>query len=160
MCNTPFRRHKTWVHEGGICTPFIVHWPAGMTAKGELRHTPAHVIDVVPTVLAAAGGSVPREWKGQPVPPVPGKSLVPALAKDVVIERNHLWWLHENNRALRQGHWKIVAAGKDALWELYDLSQDRCETNNLAKAMPEKVRELDAIWKRELAEMQQLVTRE
>jgi arylsulfatase len=154
LCNTPFRRHKTWVHEGGIATPFIVHWPAGISAKGELRHTPAHVIDVVPTVLAAAGGSAPKDQ-----PPVPGKSLLPALASDVVIERNHLWWLHENNRALRQGHWKIVAAGKDAPWELYDLSQDRCETNNLAKAMPEKVRELDAIWKRELAATQQLVTR-
>ncbi len=155
LCNTPFRRHKTWVHEGGITTSFIVHWPAGISVKGELRHTPAHVIDVVPTVLAAAGGSVLKDQ-----PPAPGKSLLPALANDVVIERNHLWWLHENNRALRQGHWKIVAAGKDAPWELYDLSQDRCETNNLAKTMPEKVRELDAIWKRELAEMQQLVTRE
>lgn len=154
LCNTPFRRHKTWVHEGGICTPFIVHWPAGMRTKGELRHTPAHVIDVVPTVLAAAGSSAPKDQ-----PPAPGKSLLPALVSDVVIERNHLWWLHENNRALRQGHWKIVAAGKDAPWELYDLNQDRCETNNLAKAMPEKVRELDALWKRELAEMQQLATR-
>lgn len=155
LCNTPFRRHKTWVHEGGITTSFIVHWPAGISAKGELRHTPAHVIDVVPTVLAAASGSVPKDQ-----PPAPGKSLLPVLASDVVIERNHLWWLHENNRALRQGHWKIVAAGKDAPWELYDLKQDRCETNNLAKAMPEKVRELDVIWKRELAATQQLVTRE
>ncbi len=53
--NTPFRRHKTWVHEGGICTPFIVHWPNGIAARGELRHDHGHVIDLVPTILELAG---------------------------------------------------------------------------------------------------------
>ncbi|MFN5804794.1 MAG: arylsulfatase, partial [Opitutia bacterium] len=65
-CNTPHRRHKTWVHEGGISTPLVAHWPAGIGAKGELRRTPAHVIDFVPTVLELAGVQKPAEWKGQP----------------------------------------------------------------------------------------------
>jgi arylsulfatase A-like enzyme len=160
LCNTPFRRHKTWVHEGGICTPFIVHWPAGITAKNELRHTPAHVIDFVPTVLALAGGSAPKGWKDEPVPAAPGKSLLPAFAKNVAIERDYLWWLHENNRALRAGSWKLVASGKNADWELYDLSQDRCETKNLAKEMPAKVKELEALWQRELTATQALTAKD
>ena len=73
LCNTPFRRHKTWVHEGGISTPLIVHWPKGIAARGELRHTPGHVIDLVPTILEAAGGKRPAKWDGKPVPPAPGQ---------------------------------------------------------------------------------------
>lgn len=142
LANTPFRRHKTWVHEGGISTPFIVHWPKGFAARGELRQTPGHVADVVPTVLEAAGG--------KPIEPAPaGKSLLPLFAKDGTIARPSLWWLHEGNRALRVGDWKIVAAGKDSAWELYDLSADRSESKNLATEKPEKVRELAAIWTRE-----------
>jgi arylsulfatase len=146
MCNTPFRRHKTWVHEGGISTPLVVHWPKGIAAKGELRHAPGHVIDLVPTVLDAAGGKAPEKWEGKPVPPAPGRSLVPVFAKDGTLARDSLWWLHEGNRALRVGDWKIVAAGKDSPWELYDLSSDRSETKNLAADKPEKVRELATIW--------------
>jgi arylsulfatase A-like enzyme len=147
-CNTPFRRHKTWVHEGGISTPLIVHWPAGIAARGELRHTPAHVIDIVPTVLDIAGVKKPAEWDGEPIPEAPGRSLAPALAQDVPIARDSLWWLHEGNRALRAGDWKLVAA-KDELWELYDLKTDRAEQHNLAARMPEKVRELAAEWERQ-----------
>ena len=146
--NTPFRRHKTWVHEGGISTPLVVHWPAGIKAKGELRHTPAHVIDIVPTVLELAGVTRPTEQNGEPVPPPPGKSLVPALAQDATIERDNLWWLHEGNRAIRVGDWKLVAA-KDAPWELYDLRTDRCEQQDVAAKHPEKVKELAAKWQQQ-----------
>ena len=149
LCNTPFRRHKTWVHEGGISTPFIVHWPKGIAAKGELRHTPGHVIDLVPTILEAAGGKRFEAWAGQPVPAPPGKSLLPVFAKDGTVTHDSIWWLHEGNRALRAGDWKIVAAGKDSPWELYDLSNDRAESTNLAGAKPEKVRELTALWTRQ-----------
>jgi arylsulfatase len=152
LANTPFRRHKTWVHEGGISTPLIVHWPRGIAARGELRHTPGHVIDLVPTVLEAAGGRRPAEWEGRAVPPAPGRSLLPAFARDVTIRRESLWWLHEGNRALRVGDWKVVAAGKAGPWELYDLSSDRSETRDLAAARPEKVRELSALWARQFAE--------
>jgi arylsulfatase len=149
LANTPFRRHKTWVHEGGISTPLVVHWPKGISARGELRHTPGHVIDFVPTILEVAGGKRPVQVDGKPVPPAPGKSLVPVFAKDGAVKHDSLWWLHEGNRALRVGDWKIVAAGKDGPWELYDLSTDRAESKNLANEKPEKVREMAAIWTKE-----------
>lgn len=149
MANTPFRRHKTWVHEGGISTPLIVRWPQGVAARGELRHAPGHVVDIVPTILEVAGGKPFEKWNGEPVPSAPGKSLVPAFTTDAAIARESLWWLHEGNRALRVGDWKIVAVGKDNPWELYDLGTDRSETKNLAAEMPEKVRALAAQWARE-----------
>lgn len=149
LCNTPFRRHKTWVHEGGIATPLIVHWPKGIAARGELRHAPGHVIDLVPTALELAGGRPPQHWQGRPVPPAPGRSLVPLFARDGALRRESLWWLHEGNRALRVGDWKVVAAGKDGPWELYDLSSDRSETRDLAGDRPDKVRELAAVWTRQ-----------
>jgi arylsulfatase len=146
VANTPFRRHKTWVHEGGISTPLLVHWPRGIAARGELRSTAGHVIDLVPTVLELSGGKRFEAWDGKPVPPPPGKSLAPALAKDGDIPRDCLWWQHEGNRAVRVGSWKLVAAGKEAPWELYDLETDRGESKNLAQERPEKVRELEQLW--------------
>lgn len=143
--NTPFRRHKTWVHEGGISTPLVVHWPAGISARGELRHAPGHVIDIVPTVLELAGIEKPKEWEGELIPEAPGRSLVSAFAKDEIKPRKSLWWLHEGNRALRSGDWKLVAAKGDA-WELYDMKTDRAEQINLASKMPDKVKELERIW--------------
>ena len=146
--NTPFRRHKTWVHEGGISTPLIAHWPAGIAARGELRHTPTHLIDVVPTLLELTGGKIPATIKGHAVPPSPGRSLVPAFAKDVTVPHEFLWWQHEDNRAIRAGDWKLVALAKGE-WELYDLATDRGESKNLAASRPEKVRELEVLWKRQ-----------
>lgn len=146
--NTPHRRHKTWVHEGGISTPLIVHWPQGIAARNQLRHTPAHVIDIVPTVLELAGIERPKTYDGEAVPPSPGRSLVPAFASDAMIPRESLWWLHEGNRAVRVGDWKLVAA-KDDPWELYDLKTDRAEQHNLAAQKPDKVRELDQAWQRQ-----------
>ena len=150
--NTPHRRHKTWVHEGGISTPLIAAWPAGIAAHGELRHTPGHVVDIVPTILELAGLQKPAEWNGQPMPPAPGKSLVAALKSDVTIERPSLWWLHEDNKAIRVGDFKLVAAKGDA-WELYDLKTDRAEQNNLAAKMPEKVKELADLWQKQADEI-------
>jgi arylsulfatase len=142
LANTPFRRHKTWVHEGGISTPFIVHGPNALVPKGEVRHTPGHVIDLVPTILAAAGGEPVRV---NDPPPLSGVNLLPSLQKDGSVKRDGLWWLHEGNRAYRSGDWKIVAA-KDKPWELYDLKADRSETNDLAPANREKVAELEFAW--------------
>lgn len=144
-CNTPFRRHKTWTHEGGAATPLIVHWPAGIAARGELRHTPGHVIDFVPTVLEIAGIQKPKAWSGEPIPDAPGRSLAPALVKDVPIPRDSLWWLHDGHRAIRVGDWKLVAAKGDP-WELYDLKTDRAEQHNLAAKLPDKAQELAASW--------------
>ena len=149
--NTPHRRHKTWVHEGGISTPLIAHWPAGISAKGELRRTPAHVIDVVPTVLELAGVTKPTDWKGQAIPAAPGKSLVAALKSDVTVARPSLWWLHEENKAIRVGDFKLVAAKGDA-WALYDLSTDRAEQFDLSTKMPEKAKELADLWQKQTDE--------
>lgn len=155
--NTPFRRHKTWVHEGGISTPLVVHWPEGIKAKGELRRNPGHAIDIVPTVLEAVGGTRPETIDGKPVPQPPGKSLVPAFAEDGTVNHDSLWWLHEGNRAIRVGDWKLVAA-KDEPWELFDLSIDRSERDNLAEDYPDKVRELAALWEQQTAEITELAS--
>ncbi len=156
-CNTPFRRHKTWVHEGGISTPLIVHWPKGIKDKNVLRQTPAHVIDFVPTALELAGVEKPAQWNGRPIPPAPGKSLVPALKQDISIARDSLWWLHEGNRAVRVGDWKLVATAKGS-WELYDLSVDRAEQNDLSAKMPEKVKQLEQIWQHQTDQFTNMAT--
>ncbi len=152
VANTPHRRHKTWVHEGGISTPLIAHWPQGIKAQGELRHTPGHVIDLAPTIVAVAGGKPFEMWDGKPVPKSPGQNLTPIFARDSDLDRDCLWWLHEGNRAVRVGNWKLVAA-RDEPWELYDLSSDRSETNNVAAANPDKVKELSAVWQRQMEGM-------
>lgn len=143
--NTPLRRHKTWVHEGGISTPLIMHWPRRIQAQGELRTAPAHLVDVVPSILEASGTPFPMQWKGKDRPAAPGKSLLPLMEKDVVLERPFLWWSHEGNLALRQKDFKIVKA-KGGEWELYDLSTDRGEQNNLAGLQADRVEKMAGLW--------------
>jgi arylsulfatase len=142
--NTPFREHKMWVHEGGISTPLIVSWPAGIAGKGKITRAVGHVIDLMPTCLDVAGVLYPKTWAGHDLTPLAGKSLVPALHGDALGERS-LAWEHEGNRALRLGDWKLVAPFKGA-WELYDLKRDRTEVNNLAAAQPARVKELAERW--------------
>jgi arylsulfatase len=147
--NTPFRLHKSWVHEGGISSPLIISWLARIRQGGQLRHTPVHFIDLLPTVVELAGGTTTGQWHGVTPPPLPGRSLVPALDADVEIPRDYLFWHHLNNRAIRVGDWKLVSAGSDKAegqWELYNLRTDRSETNNLAGRYPAKVEELARLW--------------
>lgn len=158
--NTPFRRHKTWVHEGGIATPLIVHWPKGIAARGELRRNPGHVVDLAPTILEVAGAKTFAKWNGEPVPSAPGLSLKPVFSQDNTVKHDYLWWYHEGNRALRVGNWKLVAAGEDGPWELYNLENDRAETNNLIDARPEKARELEEIWNKKLEAFRELATKD
>jgi arylsulfatase len=146
VANTPFRRHKIWVHEGGIATPLIVHWPQGIAARGELRRDPGHFIDLVPTVLEVAGAPHPDRGGARTTPPPPGKSLVPAFAHDGTVRHEDLWWEHAGNRAIRVGDWKLVATGRDGPWELYDLAADRTESRDLAAQHPAKVEELARLW--------------
>ena len=148
LANAPLRKSKIFTHEGGISTPLIVHWPAGVKARGELRHTPGHFVDVAPTLLGLAGVPVPATSNGEQRPPLPGRSLVPAFASDVRVERGYLFFKHSGNRALRVGDWKIVASGADTPWELYDLAGDRSESHDLAARHPDKVKELAALWTR------------
>jgi arylsulfatase A-like enzyme len=147
--NTPFRLHKSWVHEGGISSPLIVHWPAGLAARGELRHDPCHFIDLLPTVIELAGGrDIAPEWNGRTAPPLPGRSLAPALTRDGAVTHEFFYFHHLTNRALRAGDWKLVAKGEKGPWELYDLKTDRCEQKNLAGPYPDRVREMSAQWQR------------
>ncbi len=150
--NSPFRRHKIWVHEGGVATPLVVAWPKGIRGGGELRHDMGHVIDFLPTILDAAGvapGDIPLP---PGAPALPGRSLLPAFVQDGSVEREHLYFHHEGNRALRVGDWKLVNEslvnrGTDEdPWALYDLSRDRCEMIDLAGELPGKCREMLACW--------------
>ncbi len=147
-CNTPFRRHKIWVHEGGISTPLIVHWPAGIKARGELRHDVGHVVDLVPTMLEVAGIQPENTWNGVEAPPLPGRSLVPAFAKDGTVTRDAVYFNHQGNSGLRKEGWKIVRDGPNKPWALYDLTRDRGEIHDLAGEQPDRVREMDALWKK------------
>jgi arylsulfatase len=145
--NAPFRRHKIWVHEGGIATPLIANWPKGIAARGELRHDLGHVIDFVPTLSELAGVKPVGVWNGAAVPALPGRSLVPAFAKDGTVARDYLFFHHEGNRALRMGNWKLVSAREDRdVWELFDLAKDRCEKFNMAAEHPDLTRQMEAKW--------------
>ena len=108
MSNSPFRRHKIWVHEGGVSTPLIVHWPDGISAHGELRHDMGHVIDLMPTLYDLAAGRAPVMSTAAPA--LPGKSLVPAFARDGSVKHDFIFFDHEGNRALRVDDWKLVSA--------------------------------------------------
>ena len=145
VANTPFRRHKTWVHEGGVSTPLVVQWPAGIAARDALRRDVCHVIDFVPTLLELAGAGPAAMPAG--APPFPGRSLVPAFAKDGGVTRDSVFFKHDGNRALRVGDYKLVSARQDQnAWELYNLADDRGEQHNLAAAQPERVRDMAARW--------------
>jgi len=155
--NTPFRLYKKWTHEGGIASPLIVHWPAGILGKGELRTHPSHLIDIMATCIDVAGVEYPREYNGNTILPREGRSLVPAFRNES-IKRDYLFWEHEGNRAIRVGNWKLVAAVQKAkvftpadenVWELFDMDKDPSETNNLSSTYPDKVRELSGLWQKE-----------
>ena len=142
--NTPFRLYKHWVHEGGISTPLIAHWPAQIKAHGKLRHQPGHLIDIMATCVDAAQAKYPTECKGSAIKPMEGKSLLPAF-DNKPIEREAIYWEHEGNRAVRQGKWKLVSRHPGG-WELYDLEADRTELANLAEEHPEKVEQLKTMY--------------
>jgi arylsulfatase len=145
--NTPFRWWKAKVHEGGIATPLIVHWPAGLrTEAGSLTDQPGHVIDLAPTLLDLAGAALPETIEGQAVLPMEGKSLLPIFQGERREPHEALFWEHEGAGAVRQGALKLVRVGPDAPWELYDLSTDRTELDDLAAEQSEIVAELSERW--------------
>lgn len=146
VSNTPFREYKHWVHEGGISTPLIAHWPAGIKARGELRHQPGHLIDIAATCVAVAGAKYPQEHAGQQITPLEGQSLVAAFDNQA-IKREAIYWEHEGNRAVRMGRWKLVSKHNQP-WELYDLEADRIETKDLAASFPDRVKEVTMAYDR------------
>ncbi len=146
--NTPLRLYKHFTHEGGISTPFIAHWPTGIgKANGWIR-SPAHVMDIMPTIVAATGASYPADHNGHAVTPMEGTSLLPVMRGQRLAERS-IGFDHQAAHALRRGDWKIVWSKRmpyEIQWELYNLAEDRCETNDLADAQPERVKEMAAEW--------------
>ncbi len=143
VSNTPFRQHKRYVHEGGISTPLIARWPAGISRRGVVEHAVGHVVDILPTCLEAAGSAYPKEHGERAIEPTAGRSLLPFLQGCSGGEPRYLYWEHEGNRAVRQGRWKLVAV-RDRPWELYDMEADRTELHNLAAQQPERLKDLQA----------------
>ncbi|BDS08563.1 sulfatase [Oceaniferula spumae] len=152
VSNSPFRRHKSWVHEGGIATPCIMHWPEKLTSYGTVANDLTHITDLMPTFVAAANASYPTKFNGHLIPPMEGQSLLPTLTGNKV-EVREVAWEHEGNRAYRIGSWKIVSEfpgswssmypyKNKGQWELYNLATDRSEINNLAKTHPKKLQQM------------------
>ena len=148
VSNTPFREYKHWVHEGGISTPLIAHWPDGISHKNEFRNEPAHLIDIMTTCIDVARASYPQTYNNQQIWPMEGKSLVPVFANQD-IEREFLFWEHEGNRALRVGKWKIVSKGMEGNWELYNMEIDRAELHDLSQDNPDLLASMTALWEQE-----------
>ena len=148
VSNTPFREYKHWVHEGGISTPLIVQWPAGIgkQRRGALERQPGHLVDVMATCVDLAGARYPGAVDGRPITPMEGVSLVPAFAGKSVNRTKPLLFEHEGNRALRDGKWKLVAKGPQGAWELYDIDADRSEIHNLAGKHPKRLADMIAQW--------------
>lgn len=144
VSNTPFRGYKCEVHEGGIASPLIVHWPARLTGGGSFCRQVGHVMDLMPTCLDAAGATYPKERNGRPTIPLEGMSLLPALEGDTPKPRT-FYWEHMGNRAVRSGAWKLVAL-EGRPWELYDLEKDPAETENLATKERERVAQMDRMY--------------
>ncbi len=141
--NTPYRRYKRWMHEGGIATPFIVHWPR-VVEPGQLVHHVSHIIDLMPTFIEASGTEYPEKLNGNILTPLEGISFLPLLEGRSQPEHETLFWEHLGFRAVQSGDWKIVSEGGE--WELYNLADDRTELNNLAGQFPERVEKMSAMW--------------
>lgn len=146
VANTPFRMYKHYTQEGGISTPFIAHWPAGIQlGKNAITHQVGHETDVMATVLDVAHASYPTERDGNAVLPTVGTTLVPVFAEKPRAERTY-FWEHEGNAAVRMGKWKLVSAFPD-YWQLYDMEADRTELHDLANQYPDRVRQMGAAYK-------------
>lgn len=145
--NTPFRAFKHFTHEGGIATPLIAHWPAGIAAarRGGLERTPGHVIDVMPTLVELAGASYPANLGGNAILPAEGMSLAPLFQGKQASRGKPIFWEHEGNRAVRDGRWKAVKR-LGYPWQLFDMDADRTEKTDLAKAQPALLGKMAAAW--------------
>jgi arylsulfatase len=148
VSNTPFRQYKHWVHEGGISTPLVAHWPKGIAPKlrGKLEHQPAHLIDLMATCVDLAKADYPKKVNGKEIVPIQGVSLKPVFAGKTLGRKNPIFWEHEGNRAIRIGKWKLVAKGANGPWELYDLDADRSELKDLSEKHSERAKEMADKW--------------
>ena len=139
--NTPFRLYKHFTHEGGVATPFIAHWPEGIPNPGRWVRERGHVIDVMPTLRAAAGADYPSDFAGRTVQSEEGMNLLPVLNGKSLPART-LFFEHQAARGIIEGDWKAVWGKRmpsEIRWELYNLSADRAETTDVAREHPETV---------------------
>ena len=146
--NTPFRLYKHFTHEGGTATPFIAHWPERIRNAGRWIRERGHIIDIMPTLRAAADAAYPGTFDGRAVQPEEGRNLLPVFNGQNLPART-LYFEHQLARAVIQGDWKAVWSKRmpnEIRWELYNLAQDRSETTNLADQHPNRVRRLAAEW--------------
>ena len=143
--NAPFKKHKSSAYEGGILTPCVAWWP-GRIQAGVITRQPAHIIDIMPTLLELAEREYPTEFNGQEILPVEGKSMSPILFGEQRASHKQLAWEWSGSRALREGDWKAVWPKKGRNWELYNLAEDRCETNDLSSTHPELTQRLSEAW--------------
>jgi arylsulfatase len=146
--NTPFRRYKAWVEEGGIASPLIVHWPQGIREPGTLVRQYAHVTDIMPTLAALAGADYPETYRGEELRALPGASLLPLFAGEATQAERPLFWEHFGHRAVRLGDWKVVAASPEEEWRLYNIAEDPTELSDLAGRYPEKVSSMDSLYRK------------
>jgi arylsulfatase len=142
LSNTPLRGYKHAMHEGGIATPLVAHWPKGI-AKPGITHAPGHVIDLMATCLDVAGATYPAMFAGETIVPLEGRSLLPVFQTGSRTGHDALFWEHEGNRAVLAGNWKLVA-DHDRTWELYDRTTDRTELHDRAAFEPQVVADLAA----------------
>ncbi len=136
LSNTPFRLYKHWIHEGGISTPLIMHWPNGIAEPGGLRHTPGQLTDIMATILQVTGAQYPSEYDGHAIPPCEGESMADSFTS-ADTTRGSLFWEHEGNAAVRDGKWKLVRKYPHD-WELYDMDDDRTELNDIVAQHPDR----------------------
>lgn len=130
VSNAPFRLFKHFVHEGGISTPLVAHWPKGFAARG-VAHASCHVVDILPTILDATGARYQSEIGGHEIQPCQGESLIGVFEGQDWAREQPIFWEHEGNAAIRLAQFKLVRLHGQP-WELYDMDADRTELNNLA----------------------------
>ncbi len=147
-CNTPFRLYKSFLHEGGMSTPLIVHWPKGIDKKqyGSWVEQFGYLPDLMSTCLELAKTDYPTEWDNRPVTPAVGKSLLPLINGETQsIHTEPIFWEHEGNRSMRDGKWKLVWA-RQGPWELYNMETDRTEMHDLSKENPKRKADMIRTW--------------
>ncbi len=144
VSDTPLRKWKGSSFEGGVCTPLVAHWPAGIKPQSGYNRQPAHLIDIMPTVLDITGAKYPGASKQAKIPPMDGVSLLPALKGQTIARSKPLFFQYNKGSAIRDGQWKLVR--DSSTWELYDMVADRNEMHNLATERPELVKQMDAAW--------------
>ena len=154
VSSTPYRLYKHFTHEGGSCTPFIMHWPKRISSNEVWYRDPAQIFDIFPTLLDVAGAKYPKRYHGRKIPPLEGITLTPSFELRSLRRTEPIYIEHENNAFVRDGKWKLVGRNvaqrkgvNDKKWELYDMQKDGTELHNLFESRPDVAQNLVARWK-------------